>query len=423
MIRSVKGLWPVLALLIFVFGLAAAPAAGQSIKSISGWSGTTLRIDFGGLERVGRGFRPRQMHQEIEYDQAPAELRQQADAAAQTSNEPSPEVLKGRALVDQGMKAFGESRWAETIEALRQALAFLPNDPAIGKTLTMAQMALHYEEMAAKADQEAARRAAEDSVRVGIDLERLSDALSALRLEASEALVDQGRFESAVGLSERTDFLFDSSVVDLRQARQGIVNFEALRPPKSPTGELGFAPPPRRAEAPAVQKARRLLDDPAVESVMFFERMGEAISYKPSAEERQDRFSDPVTRAVADRLGIPLGSATPEERAYVAQKTRQVWDAYDRNKAAQAAATSDVAQKSVEAFKELIGRLESQGILKPGENVLAKEKADPTFRALMRSEVKAIVLEDNVGRRETARSSFDKLLGEVASVLDRRGTR
>jgi tetratricopeptide (TPR) repeat protein len=318
------------------------------------------------------------MHQEIEYDQAPAELRQQADAAVQTSNEPSPEVLRGRALVDQGMKAFGESRWADTIEALRQALAFLPNDPAICKTLTMAQMALHYEEMAAKSDQEAARRAAEDSVRVGIDIERLSDALSALRLEASEALVDQGRFESAVGLSERTDFLFDSSVVDLRQARQGIV---------------------------------------------IFEGMGEAISYRPSAEERQDRFSDPVTRAVADRLGIPLGSATPEERAYVERKTREVWEAYDRSKAAQAAATSDVAKRSVEAFKELIGRLESQGILKPGENVLAKEKSDPTFRALMRSEVKAIVLEDNVGRRETARSSFDKLLGDVASVLERRGTR
>ena len=422
MIRSARGLWPVIALVSFTLGVAV-PAPGQSIRSFSGWSGTTLRIDFGGLEKVGRGFRPRQMHEDVDYAQASPEVREQADAAVQRSNEPSPEVLRGRALVDQGMKAFAEARWADTIESLRQALALLPGDPAIGKTLTMAQMALHYEELAAKADREAAQRAADDSVRVGIGIERLSDALNALRLEASEALIEQGRFESAVELSGRTDFIGDSSVVDLRQARQGIVNFDALKPPSTRTGGLGFTPPPRRAEAPAAQKARKLLDDPAVESVMFFERMGEAISYRPSAEESRDRFSDPVTRAVADRLGIPLGRATLEERAYVEQKTREVWEAYDRNKAAQAAASSDVARKSVEAFKELVGRLESQGILKPGENIPAKEKADPTFRALMRSEVKAIVLEDSVGRREAARSMFDALLGDVASVLDRRRTR
>ena len=154
---------------------------------------------------------------------------------------------------------------------------------------------------------------------------------------------------------------------------------------------------------------------------MFYERMGDAIAYTPSEAERQDRYSDPVTRAVADHLNINLRNATREERDFVAQKTREVWAAYDRNKSLQEAENSEVGRRSVQTFNAMLDKLKGQGILKPGEDLLAKEKKDPTFRALMKSEVKAIVLEDNVGRREVTRSSFDNLLGDVASILERKG--
>ena len=154
---------------------------------------------------------------------------------------------------------------------------------------------------------------------------------------------------------------------------------------------------------------------------MFYERMGDAIDYTPSESERQDRYSDPVTRAVADHLNINLRNATREERDYVAQKTREVWSAYDRNKAQQETENVEVGQRSIRTFNAMMDKLKGQGIVKPGEDLLAKEKKDPTFKALMKSEVKAIVLEDNVGRREVTKSSFDKLLGDVASILERKG--
>ena len=152
------------------------------------------------------------------------------------------------------MQAFSESRWAEAIEHLSKALTSLPNDVAIGKTLTAAQIGLRYEELAARADEEAAKQASEDAIRLGVGVERLSEALNSLRLEASQALIDRGQFQAAVRLSTRADFVFDSSVVDLRQARQGVVDFEVLKPPASRAGRIDFSPPPRRTEAPSRQE-------------------------------------------------------------------------------------------------------------------------------------------------------------------------
>ena len=410
----------VLTICLLVFVLFPAAARGQLIKSFSSFDGGTLRIDFGGLEKVGNRIRPRQMHQEIDPtptsgDQAPVSI------PVPPPSGPSPAELQGRALVEKGMRAFSEARWAEAIEFLGKALTYLPQDVAIGKTLTAAQIGLRYEEQAQQADEEAAKRASDDAIRLGVGIERLSEALNSLRLEASQVLIDRGQFQAAVRLSTRADFVFDSSVVDLRQARQGVVNFEVLKPPASRAGRIDFSPPPRRTEAPSRQKARQLLDHPAVEAVMFYERMGDAIDYTPSESERQDRYSDPVTRAVADHLNINLRNAAREERDYVAQKTREVWSAYDRNKAQQETENVEVGQRSIRTFNAMMDKLKGQGIVKPGEDLLAKEKKDPTFKALIISEVKAIVLEDNVGRREVTKSSFDKLLGDVASILERKG--
>lgn len=399
----------------FLIGIAfPGDARGQLIKSFSSFDGGTLRIDFGGLEKVGRRIQPCQMHQEIDpfsYQAAPPTPQ----------GEPSPEILQGRALVEIGMRAFSGSRWEEAVKNLAQALTYLPGDLAVGKTLAAAQIGLRYEEQARRSDEESARREAEDAGRLGEGVERLAEALNALRLEASRALVDRGQFEAAVGLSARTDFVFDSSVVDLRQARQGKVDFEVLRPPVSREGQIEFSRRPRRADSPIRREARQLLDHPAVESVIFYERIGDALGYTPSEEERRDRYSDPVTRAVAERLNIDLRRATPEERALVAQKTREIWSAYDRTKARQEEETSEVARRSVQSFNDMLAKLQRQGILKPGEDLQAKEKSDPMFRAVIQSEVKAIVLEDDVGRRETTRNSFDRLLAEVGSILERKG--
>lgn len=405
---------------LFILALVPAAVRGQLIKSFSSFDGGTLRIDFGGLEKVGNRVRPCQMHQEIEPTSSGGDQASVTVAVPRLSG-PTPEELQGRALVEKGMQAFSESRWAEAIKHLSKALAYLPNEASIGKTLTAAQVGLRYEELAERGDAEAAKRASEDASRLAVGVERLFEALIALRLEASQVLIDRGQFQAAVKLSARTDFVFDSSVVDLRQARQGIVDFDVLKPPVSRTGRIEFTSPPRRTESPIRQKARRLLEHPAVEAVMFYERMGDAIGYAPSEAERQDRYSDPVTRAVADHLDIDLRNATREEKAYVAQKTREVWSAYDRNKALQEAETSEVGQRSVLEFNGLLDRLKGQGILRSGEDLMAKEKKDPTFRALMKSEVKAIVLEDSVGRREAARGSFDRLLGDVGSILERKG--
>jgi hypothetical protein len=401
-----------------LLGLLPEALPGQSIKSFTGWQGGgTLRIDFGGLREVGRGVRPCQMTEEIaetEFSSGQADF----SPPPRTPSEPSPEALRGRAFVEKGMQAFSGSRWAEAIELLRQAQALLPGDVAVGRTLAAALIGLQYEEQARAADERAAGRAAEDSARVGAAIERLSEALNALRLAASQTLVDKGQFQSAIALSESDDFIFDSSVVDLRHVRQGIVDFAPLKPPASRTGRVDFSPPPRRAETPARQRARRFLDNPAVEAVMFYEGMGQALGYTPSEADHQGRYAGPVMRAVADRLRIDLRNPTVEEREYVERKTREVWEAYDRNKARQGADTAAVARQSIQEFEALVEKLKSQGILKPGEDILAKEKRDPMFSALMKSEVRAIVLEDNVGRREIARNSFDKLLADVGSVLE-----
>jgi hypothetical protein len=400
--------------------LVAGPAAVRAqIKSFTGWKGATLSIDFGGLREVGGRVRPCQGHYEV--DDARGVVSQDvAQAAAQLSEQQAAEAVRGQALAEEGMRAFGEARWAEAIDRLRQAQALRPDDIALGKSLASAQIALRYEELAQQRDAEGARQAAEDSQRLGLGIGRLSEALRSLRLEASQTLIDQGQFQSAITLSGRTDFVYDSSVVDLRQARQGVVDFERLKPPISRTGQVDFAPPPKRTEPPARQKARRLLDHPDVAAVIFYENMGDALGYRPSEAERLDRYADPVTRAVADSLNIFLDRATPEERAYVEQKTREVWQVYDRNKATQQREESAVAKRSVEAFDIILRKLEAKGLLKPGENVLEKEKKDPVFRALMASEVKAVVLEDDAGRREVSRTAFDRLLTDVGGTLKRR---
>jgi tetratricopeptide (TPR) repeat protein len=419
--RKIPGFWA-WTLGFAILGILPSTLRCQSIKSFSGWQGTTLRIDFGGLEKVGRSVRPCQIHQEIEYSEA-ALNTEGGSPQLRTSAEPSPETLRGRAFVERGMAAFSEARWAEAADLLRQALALLPEDPAVQRTLASALIGLGYEEAALRSDEQAARQAAEDSVRVGLAIERLSDTLNAIRLEASQSLIDQGQFQNAVSLSGHTDFITDSSVVDLREARQGVVNIEALRPPDSRSGRIEFARPPRSPATPVQQRARRFLADPAVEAVMFNERAGEAVGYLPAPSERQDRYADPVQRAVADYLHIDLRNATAAERDYVEQKTREVWNVYDDSRARQEAACARVAQQSLQAFNQLVEKLTREGILKPGENLRAREQSDPTFRELMASEVRAIVLEDDVGRREVTQAAFGQLLGSVSAVLERKGQR
>ncbi len=337
------------------------------------------------------------------------------------SPQPSPEAIRGRALADKGAQAFAEGRWAEAADYLRQALALMPGDAAVSMTLASAMVGLDMEAMARRADEAKDRRLAEDTVRLASDIDRLTAALDTLRHEACQSLLDHGRYEAAVRLPARADFVIDSSVVDLRHVRQGVVDFEAVKSPGTRTGNVGFSTPVRTAEPPQTERARALLSSPAIEAVIFDERMGEAVGYKLTDEERQERTADPVQRAVADHLGIDLGHASASDRALVERKTREMWSAYDKRMGEKSEAKAGIANQSLQTFNALMDRLKAQGLLKPGENLQEKEKNEAWFRDLIKSEVSAIVLEEETNRRETDRNSFDKMLGDVGAVLGGKG--
>ncbi len=137
--RSAK--FSVLTLGVLIFALSPAAVRGQLIKSFSSFDGGTLRIDFGGLEKVGNRIRPCQIHQEIDTTSSGAD-QASVSVPIPVQSGPTPEELQGRALVEKGLRAFSEARWAEAIEHLSKALAYLPNDVSIGKTLTAAQVGL-----------------------------------------------------------------------------------------------------------------------------------------------------------------------------------------------------------------------------------------------------------------------------------------
>ncbi len=397
--------------------LALVSQAGAQLKHFS-MPGTSISIsvDFGSLRLDHGRVTPCRRSDRDDWTPpnnqlAPPPPPPQPDLRAQ-------EVQRAKNIFNQGMNAFMASHWVEAIRYLEQALSILPEDPAIKRTLTSAKAGLNCEELQRLAVERAEQRVAEDTAHTlhGVDL--LNDSLDTMRQQASQNLIDRGQFEAAVNLPAYTDFVYDSSVVDLREARQGVVNFEVLKPPASRTGNVEFSQPVARHVSPETQKARRLLDNPALESVIFFERMGDALAYTPSAEERAGRFADPVTKAVADSLSIDLGSASAEELARVRQKTQEIWDVYDSLNAQRGEQNAGIYQQSVKSFRDLLGRLTAKGVIKPGENLLAREKADPGFRDMMKAEVKAIVLEEEISRREADRSSFDKLLGGVGAVLE-----
>jgi hypothetical protein len=405
-----------LGIALAILAPAAAPSGNVTINA----GFTSISIDFGGLKNVGKSVQPTQKH--IRADQIEKVSGQPViSIPAQKPNEQSPEALRGRALLDQGMKAFSEKRWADASELLRQASALLRDNPAIQLTLANAQIGLRYEESVRQADERAAKRIAEDKVQTTGNLDHLLQAMDNLRQEASQSLINNGQFEAAVRLPSHADFIIDSSVVDLRQARSGVVNFDVLKPPVSRTGDVGFNPPPVKVEPPGVQTARKCFLDIAMEKALFEAQISEALGYAQSVEERQNRYSDPVMRAVADRLGIDLGNATREQRDSVRQKTEKIWNAYDAHNRLRFSETGEVVNRSMQTFGAMIERLKSQGIIKPGENYLVKEKNDPVFKELLRAEVKAIVLEEESARRQANRAAFDRMLADVGAILERKG--
>lgn len=412
MIRRALILGTVLTALLFAWGLA------QSRFNISWEHGTasfgSLRLS--GSHRVEPCQRTSRADRDITWNNDEGD-----PIPVQTTPQPSPEEIRGQALADKGAQAFAAGRWAEAADYLRQALALRPGDAAIAMTLTSALVGLDMEAMARRADEAKERRSAEDSVRVASDIDRLTAALDALRHEACQSFIDHGRYEAAVRLPARADFVIDSSVVDLRHVRQGVVDFEAVKSTGSRTGNVAFSTPVRTAEAPQTQKVRALLVSPAIEAVIFSERMGEAVGYKLTDEERQERTGDPVQRAVADYLGIDLGRASASDRALIERKTREMWGAYDKRVSEKSETKAGIANQSLQTFNALMDRLKAQGLLKPGENLQEKEKNEAWFRDLVKSEVSAIVLEEEINRRETDRKSFDKMLSDVGAVLGGKG--
>ncbi len=245
----------------------------------------------------------------------------------------------------------------------------------------------------------------------------LGQALTSLRVEAGQGLVNQGEFEAAIQLPTRADFMVDSSVVDLRD-RQGLVNFEVLKPPPSVIGDVQFATVAPKAEPPRLRKARKLLDDPALESVIFSERMGEAIGYQPEEQDKRGRLADPVTRAVAHSLGIDLRHASAGQRALVQRKTREIWNAYDKGQAQQADMNAQLRDRSLNDYKAYLAKLTDQGLVKPEEDLQERERNYPAFGNLMRSQANRIILNEEITRRETDRQAFDRLLSDVHTILE-----
>ena len=409
---------PALSLGVALLAVLVSAAGAQKRFSISMPGGPTL--SFGGLRLENSRVRPVERTVPVERFQDFAD--QSSSPPPPPANQPSPEVLQGRALAEQGMKAFYDARWADAIGLLKQAQSVLPpGDASVSLTLASAQIGLNMEALAQKGERDAAQRTAEDNVQLAKELDRLTQTLDTLRQRACQSLIDQGQFEAAVSLPTRTDFVIDSSVVDLRQARSGVVNFDVLKPPVSRSGDVGFSPPAARAEAPGIHKARLFLDSPAVEAVMFDAQISEVLGYQRSAEEGQDRFGGPVMRAVADRLNIDLDRATRQERTLVRLKAEEIWGAYDAHNRERSEETAGVAQRSVQAFQDMIERLKSQGVIRPGEDYIAKEKNDPAFRARLKAEAKAIVLEEESARRQANREAFHKMLGDVAAIFEKRG--
>ncbi len=411
MIRRALILGAVLTALLFAWGLAQGRFSIRTELGTASFG--SLRLS--GSHRVEPCQRTSRADREITWN------NEEGDPIPVQSPQPSPEAVRGRALADKGAQAFAEGRWAEAADYLRQALVLMPGDAAISMTLAAAMVGLDMEAMARRADEAKDRQRAEDTVRLASDIDRLTAALDALRHEACQSLLDRGRYEAAVRLPARTDFILDSSVVDLRHVRQGVVDFEAVKPAGARTGNVGFSTPLRAAEPPQTQRVRSLLSSPAVEAVIFNERMGEAVGYRLTDEERRERTGDPVQRAVADSLGIDLGRASAADRALVERKTREMWGAYDKRMSEKSETKAGIARQSLQTFNAMMDRLKAQGLLKPGENLQEKEKNEAWFRDLVKSEVGAIVLEEETNRRETDRRSFDKMLGDVGAVLGGKG--
>lgn len=87
-------------------------------------------LSFGGLRLESGRVRPCEIS--VRADESQASSGQSSSLPpAQPANQQSPEILQGRALSEQGMKAFYDARWAEACRCLRQALALPPGDAAI----------------------------------------------------------------------------------------------------------------------------------------------------------------------------------------------------------------------------------------------------------------------------------------------------
>ena len=191
-----------------------------------------------------------------------------------------------------------------------------------------------------------------------------------------------------------------------------------LKPPPSVIGDLRFATVSPKGEPPRLRKARKLLDDPTIESVIFFERIGEAIGYQQEEQAESRRLADPVTRAVAHSLGINLRHASAGQRELVQRKTREIWNAYDKRHAQQADMNAQLRDRSLDEYKAYVAKLTDQGIVKPDEDLQERERNYPAFGNLMRSQANRIILNEEITRRETDRQAFDRLLSDVHTILE-----
>ena len=152
---------------------------------------------------------------QMPYDPGPAASRGNQQAAPGDEDR-----REGERLRQKAMEAFSQARWAESIPLLEQALQKLPHDEALTKTLSSALIALRWVQFEEATARAARQRADVNAGQVTDALGVLGQALTSLRLEAGQGLVNQGEFEAAIQLPTRADFMADSSVVDLpRPAR------------------------------------------------------------------------------------------------------------------------------------------------------------------------------------------------------------
>ena len=399
------GVRRILATTIAVMTGSVALLAVVCASSITMPGGPTISV--GSLRLSGQRLEP----VELPYDPGPVAV------TGGSSSAPSAEAVRqGEVLRQQALEAFGKARWAESIGLLQQALQMRPDDEALIKTLASARIALRWAELQERNAQETRQQAARDQVQVAGGLARLSEALASLRQQDSQYLIDRGEFEAALRLPTQADFMIDSSVVDLRD-RQGVVNFAVLAPPPSVTGDVRFSTLAPRTEAPSLRKARKLLDSPALQSALFDERMGDAIGYHQVERAPSRRLDDPVLRAVADSLGIDLRHASGSQRALVKRKAQELWKAYDRSHARQAERDAELRDQSLNEYKAYLTKLTDQGIIRPDEDLRARERDYPAFGNLLRSQANRILLNEEVTRREIDRGAFDQLLSDVHSTM------